>query len=110
MKGEGEWLFVAGQIGWNREGRMVSSDFVEQFDKALENVLEVVWSAGGRPESVARMVVYVTDKQEYRSRAKAVGASWRRRMGKHFPAMVLLEVKALLEDDAKVEIEAVALV
>jgi enamine deaminase RidA (YjgF/YER057c/UK114 family) len=110
MKGEGEWLFVAGQIGWNREGRMVSADFVDQFDQALENVLDVVWAAGGRPESVARMVVYVTDRHEYRSRAKKVGEVWRRRMGQHFPAMALLEVKALLEDEAKVEIEAVALV
>jgi enamine deaminase RidA (YjgF/YER057c/UK114 family) len=109
VKGEGEWLFVAGQIGWNREGRMVSADFVDQFDKALENVLDVVWGAGGKPESVARMVVYVTDKREYRERAKAVGEAWRRRMGRHYPAMALVEVKSLLEDDAKVEIEAVAL-
>ena len=109
MKGQGELLFVAGQIGWNREGRMVSADFVDQFDKALENVLDVVWGAGGKPDSVARMVVYVTDKREYRERAKAVGEAWRRRMGRHYPAMALVEVKSLLEDDAKVEIEAVAL-
>jgi enamine deaminase RidA (YjgF/YER057c/UK114 family) len=110
MKGEGEWLFVAGQIGWNREGRMVSAEFVEQFAQALDNVLDVVWAAGGKAESVARLVVYVTDKREYRLRTKAVGEVWRRRMGKHFPAMALVEVKSLLEDDAKVEIEAVALV
>ena len=110
MKGAGEWLFVAGQIGWNREGRMVSADFAEQFAQALDNVLDVVWAAGGKPESVARMVVYVTDKSEYRCAARR---RWARpggeRMGKHFPAMALVEVKALLEDDAKVEIEAVAL-
>ena len=109
MKGEGEWLFVAGQIGWNREGRMVSADFAEQFAQALDNVLDVVWKAGGKPESVARMTVYVTDKREYRARAKAIGEAWRRRLGKHYPAMALVEVKSLLEDDAKVEIEAVAL-
>jgi len=109
MKGEGEWLFVAGQIGWNREGRMVSADFAEQFAQALDNVLDVVWAAGGKPESVARMVVYVTDKREYRAQVKAVGEAWRRRLGKHFPAMALVEVKSLLDDDAKVEIEAVAL-
>ena len=109
MKGEGEWLFVAGQIGWNREGRMVSADFAEQFAQALDNVLDVVWRAGGKPESVARMTVYVTDKREYRARAKAVGEAWRRRLGKHYPAMALVEVRSLLEDDAKVEIEAVAL-
>jgi enamine deaminase RidA (YjgF/YER057c/UK114 family) len=110
MKGEGEWLFVAGQIGWNREGRMVSGDFVAQFAQALDNVLDVVWAAGGKPESVARMVVYVTDKHEYRAQTKAVGEAWRRRMGGHFPAMALVEVSSLLEDEAKVEIEAVALV
>ena len=110
MKGEGEWLFVAGQIGWNREGRMVSADFAEQFAQALDNVLDVVWAAGGKPQSVARMTVYVTDKREYRARAKAVGEAWQRRLGKHFPAMALVEVKSLLEDEAKVEIEAIALI
>jgi enamine deaminase RidA (YjgF/YER057c/UK114 family) len=109
MRGAGEWLFVAGQIGWSREGRIVSADFVDQFDKALENVLDVVWAAGGKPESVARMTVYVTDKREYQKRAKAIGEAWRRRMGRHYPAMALVEVKSLLEDEAKVEIEAVAL-
>ena len=110
IRGQGELVFVAGQIGWNREGRMVSADLVEQFAQALDNVLEVVWRAGGRPDSVARMVLYVTDKGEYRRRAKPLGEAWRRRMGRHYPAMVLVEVKSLLEDDAKVEIEATALV
>jgi enamine deaminase RidA (YjgF/YER057c/UK114 family) len=108
MKGQGEMLFVAGQIGWNREGRMVSADLVEQFAQALDNVLDVVWKAGGKPESLARMVLYVTDKKEYRLRAKPLGEAYRKRMGKHFPAMVLVEVKSLLEDDAKIEIEAIA--
>ncbi|MBI3932948.1 MAG: RidA family protein [Acidobacteria bacterium] len=110
IKGRGDLVFVAGQVGWNREGRMVSADFVEQFAQALDNVLDVVWAAGGSPESVARMIVYVTDKAEYRRRARQVGEAWRRRLGKHFPAMALVEVKSLLEDDAQVEIEAVALV
>ena len=110
MKGAGDLVFVAGQVGWNREGRMVSDDLVAQFGQALENVLEVVWTAGGVPESVARMVVYVTDKKEYRRRSKEIGQVWRNRMGKHFPAMVLVEVKSLMEDDAKVEIEATAFV
>lgn len=110
MKGAGDLVFVAGQVGWNREGRMVSDDFVVQFGQALENVLEVVWTAGGVPESVARMVVYVTDKKEYRRRREEIGKVWRARMGKHFPAMALVEVKSLLEDDAKVEIEATAIV
>lgn len=110
MKGTGDLVFVAGQIGWNREGRLVSDDFVAQFSQALENVLEVVWAAGGSPASVARLVLYVTDKQEYRRRSKDVGAAYRKLMGRHYPAMALVEVKSLLEDAAKVEIEAVALV
>jgi enamine deaminase RidA (YjgF/YER057c/UK114 family) len=108
IAGHGELVFVAGQIGWTREGRMVSSDLVAQFDQALDNVLTVVWAAGGKAESVARLVIYVTDKNEYRSAAKAIGEAYRKRMGRHYPAMALVEVKSLLEDDAKVEIEAVA--
>jgi enamine deaminase RidA (YjgF/YER057c/UK114 family) len=108
VAGQGELLFVAGQIGWTREGRMVSSDLVAQFDQALDNVLAVVWAAGGKAESVARLVIYVTDKNEYRAAAKAIGEAYRKRMGRHYPAMALVEVKSLLEDDAKVEIEAVA--
>jgi enamine deaminase RidA (YjgF/YER057c/UK114 family) len=109
MKGTGELLFVAGQIGWTREGHLVSDDLVAQFAQALDNVLDVVWCAGGSPASVARMVVYVTDKREYMGCRRALGEAWRKRLGKHFPAMTLVEVKALLEDGAKVEIEAVAL-
>jgi enamine deaminase RidA (YjgF/YER057c/UK114 family) len=89
---------------------LVSDDLVAQFAQALDNVLDVVWAAGGKPESVARLVLYVTNKQEYRDRAKAIGEAYRHRMGKHFPAMTLVEVKSLFEDDARVEIEAVALI
>jgi enamine deaminase RidA (YjgF/YER057c/UK114 family) len=110
MKGSGDLVFVAGQIGWNREGRMVSDDLAVQFAQALENVLDVVWAAGGSPSSIARMTVYVTDKAEYVRKRKAIGEAWRKRMGKHFPAMALVEVKALVEDDARVEIEATAVV
>jgi enamine deaminase RidA (YjgF/YER057c/UK114 family) len=109
MKGSGDILFVAGQIGWNREGRMVSDDLALQFAQALENVLDVVWAAGGKPESVARMTVYVTDKADYVRKRKPIGEAWRKRMGRHYPAMALVEVKSLVEDDAKVEIEATAL-
>jgi enamine deaminase RidA (YjgF/YER057c/UK114 family) len=108
MKGSGELVFVAGQVGWNREGRMVSDDLALQFAQALENVLDVVWAAGGSPTSVARMTVYVTDKADYVRKRKAIGEAWRRRMGKHYPAMALVEVRALVEEDAKVEIEATA--
>ncbi|HVR71644.1 MAG TPA: RidA family protein [Vicinamibacteria bacterium] len=109
MKGAGELLFVAGQIGANREGRLVSNDLVGQFAQALDNVLDVVWQAGGRPGDVARMAVYVTDTAEYRRRRQELGAAWRKRMGRHYPAMVLVEVEGLLVDEALVEIEAVAL-
>jgi enamine deaminase RidA (YjgF/YER057c/UK114 family) len=109
IKGSGELLFVAGQIGWNREGRMVSDDLATQFAQALDNVLDVVWAAGGKPESVARMTVYVTDKADYVRKRKPIGEAWRKRMGRHYPAMTLVEVKALVEDDARVEIEATAL-
>jgi enamine deaminase RidA (YjgF/YER057c/UK114 family) len=104
----GRLLFVAGQIAWDGQQRIVSDDFVEQFDRALANVLAVVAEAGGRPESIARLVVYVTDKREYSARTREVGERWRVRMNRHFPAMALVEVKGLLDDGAKVEIEAVA--
>lgn len=101
-------LFIAGQIAWNQEQQIVSADVVDQFDQALANVITVVTAAGGRPEQIARLVIYVTDKNEYRERMKAIGERYRARMGKHFPAMVLVEVAGLLEDSAKIEIEGVA--
>ena len=101
-------LFVAGQIGWDERQQLVGEDFVEQFDRALRNVLAVVAEAGGAPGSVARLVVYVTDKREYAARTAEIGERWRALMGKHYPAMALVEVKGLLEDGAKVEIEGIA--
>jgi enamine deaminase RidA (YjgF/YER057c/UK114 family) len=109
MKGSGELLFVAGQIGWDRDGRLVSADLVAQFAQALDNVLEVVVAAGGAASSIGRLTLYVTDKGEYVRRRKELGEAYRKRMGKHYPAMALLEVASLLERDAKVEIEATAL-
>jgi enamine deaminase RidA (YjgF/YER057c/UK114 family) len=105
----GRLLFIAGQIAWNRDQHIVSKDFVEQFDKALENVVTVVNAAGGDPGNIARLVIYVTDKSEYIRRTKEVGERYRKHMGKHFPAMVLVEVRGLLDDAAKVEIEGIAL-
>lgn len=106
----GQLLFVAGQIAWDEHQRIVGADFVEQFDRALSNVLAVVAEAGGKPDQIARLLVYVTDREEYRRRTREVGERWRARMGRHFPAMALVEVKALLEDGAQVEIEAVAVI
>jgi enamine deaminase RidA (YjgF/YER057c/UK114 family) len=104
----GRLLFVAGQVGWNKEQTIVRENFVEQFDRALENVIAVVTEAGGGPNQIARLVIYVTDKKEYKLNLKEIGETYRARMGKHYPAMVLVEVQGLLEDNAKVEIEAVA--
>jgi len=101
-------LFVAGQIAWDENQKIVSDDFVEQFDRALRNLLAVVSEAGGAPDSVARLVVYVTDKREYAARTREIGERWRALMGNHYPTMALVEVKGLLEDAAKVEIEGIA--
>lgn len=102
-------LFIAGQVGWTEQQKISSADFVEQFDRALANVLSVIAQAGAKPEQIARLVIYVTNKKEYQARRREIGERYRARMGKHFPTMVLLEVKSLLDDDAKVEIEAVAI-
>ena len=104
----GKLLFVAGQVAWDQQQQIVSADLVEQFDRALANVVAVVTEAGGEPKQIARLVIYVTDKNEYRSHMKEIGERYRARMGKHFPAMVLVEVKSLLEDTAKIEMEGVA--
>ena len=104
----GRLLFISGQIGWDRQQQIVSDDVVEQFDLALANVIAVADEAGGSPDQIARLIIYVTDKNEYRHRMKEIGERYRARMGKHFPAMVLVEVKSLLEDRAKIEIEGTA--
>ncbi len=103
-------LFIAGQVGWDERQQIVSTDFVEQFDHALRNLLRVVSEAGGAPDGVARLVIYVTDKEEYRARRREIGERWRAQMGGHYPTMTLVEVKGLLEDAAKVEIEGIAVI
>ncbi|CAN5684722.1 RidA family protein [soil metagenome] len=104
----GRLLFVAGQIGWNARAEIVSDQFVAQFDQALANVLSVVKEAGGSAEAIARLTIYVTDKAEYLAASREIGERYRARMGRHYPAMTLVEVRALLEDGARVEIEATA--
>src|SRR5262249_36240256 len=104
----GSLLFVAGQVGWDRERRIVSDDFAEQFAQALENILAVVRQAGGEPANIARLLIFVTDKEEYKSHLRDVGSAYRQLMGKHFPAIALVEVSSFREDLAKVEIEAIA--
>lgn len=105
----GNLLFVSGQVAWNGEQQIVSDDFVKQFDQALANFISVVLEAGGSPVDVVRLIMYVTDLNEYRARTKEIGERYRHHFGKHFPAMVLVEVKGLLEDAAKIEIEGMAL-
>ena len=106
----GRVLFVAGQTARDVEGRIVDGGFVAQFERALENVLAVVRAAGGGPEHIGRMTVYVTDLAAYREALRPLGEAWRRRMGRHYPAMALVEVSALVDEGAMVEIEATAVV
>jgi enamine deaminase RidA (YjgF/YER057c/UK114 family) len=104
-------LFVAGQIGWDGDRKLVGpGDFAAQFAQALKNVVAVVRAAGGSPEHIARMTLYVTDKREYVAKLAEIGAAWREILGRHYPAMALLEVSGLLEPGALVEIEATAAV
>jgi enamine deaminase RidA (YjgF/YER057c/UK114 family) len=105
----GRLLFIAGQVAWDQNQQIVSADLVEQFDRALANLIAVVTEAGGKPEQIARLIIYVTDKNEYKKRMKEIGERYRARMGKHFPAMVLVEVAGLLEDRAQIEIEGIAI-
>jgi len=107
---EGRLVFLAGQVGWNAEQKFESDDFVAQTRQALANVAALVAEAGGRPEHVTRLTWYVLDKREYLSRLREVGAAYRGVMGRHFPAMTLVQVGALVEDKAKVEIEATAVI
>ena len=107
---EGRLVFVAGQIGWDATRTMVSDDLVDQFRQTLENTLAVLREADAGPEHVARMTWYVTDKREYLARGRELGEAYRALMGQHYPAMAVVEVKALIEDRAKVEIETTAVV
>ncbi len=107
---EGRQVFVAGQIGWNAEREIVSDDFVAQVEQALQNIVHVLAEANARPDDLVRLTWYVTDTREYLARASEIGAAYRRVIGRHFPAMTLVQVVALVEDRAKVEIEATAVV
>lgn len=109
VSGASTLLFLAGQVAWDGAGNLVGAgDFVAQFDKALENLLAVVRDAGGKPESVMKLNLYVTDKEKYVSSLKQVGQVYRKHMGRHFPAMTLVEVKSLYEPGTLLEIEGLA--
>jgi enamine deaminase RidA (YjgF/YER057c/UK114 family) len=107
---EGRHVFVAGQVGWNADQVFESDDFVAQTEQALRNILAVLGEAGAKPEHIVRMTWYVTSKREYVDRQRDIGQAYRRVIGRHFPAMALVQVVALVEDRAKVEIEATAVI
>ena len=106
----GTLVVVGGQIGWNGQQQFESDDFVTQARQALRNVLAVMAEAGAGPEHITRMTWYVTDKHEYVASYRALGAAYREVVGRHFPAMTAVEVTALMEDAARVEIEATAVI
>lgn len=103
-------LYVGGQIGWTADQKFEAHDFIGQMRQALMNIRDVVEAAGGKPEDIVRLTWYVTDKAEYLAAQRDVGAAYREILGKHFPAMAMVVVNALVEDEAKVEIEATAVI
>ncbi len=105
---EGRQVYIAGQIGWSADAKLVSADFVAQVEQALANIVQVLAAAGGEPAHIVRLTWYLTDKAEYMSRQKEIGEAYRRVIGRHFPAMSAIVVAGLIEDGAKVEIEATA--
>lgn len=104
----GKTLFIGGQIGWNANGEFESDDFVGQTKQALINVREVLSAAGARPEHMARMTWYLTSKRDYAENLRPIGQAYREVMGRHFPAMSVFQVLALIEDRAQIEIEVTA--
>ena len=107
---KGRLVFVAGQIGWNARGEFESDDFVGQFRQCLNNIVAVLAEAGAEPAHITSMTWYFIDKQDYLTNLKAIGAAYREVIGRHYPAMTALQVAALIEDRAKIEIQAMAVV
>jgi enamine deaminase RidA (YjgF/YER057c/UK114 family) len=110
IEADGRIVFVAGQIGWTPEGQFEATTLPAQFAQTLDNTLAVLREAGAGPQHVARMTWYITDKRGYLAALGEIGAVWREKMGKHYPAMAVVEVKALIEDAALIEIETTAVV
>ena len=106
----GKFVFIAGQVGWTPQGEWKASDFAGQFRQALENILEVLAQAGGEPHHVVRLPWYVIDKQEYLAALRDVGKAYRELMGRHFPTMAVVQVGGLVEPEARLEIEATAVI
>ena len=110
IEAEGRMVFVAGQIGWTPEGKFEATTLPAQFAQTLDNTLAVLREANAGPEHVARMTWYITDKRAYLASLAEIGALWREKMGRNYPAMAVVEVKALIEDQALIEIETTAVV
>ena len=106
----GRTLFLGGQVGWNAEQEIESDDFVRQVERALRNIVEILAEAGAGPEHLVRLTWFVTDKREYLDNLAGIGAAYREVIGRHYPAMSLFEIVGLVEDRARVEIEATAVV
>ena len=106
----GELVFIAGQVGWTGQGEWRERSFAGQFRQALHNILAVLKEANGRPEHIVRLTWYVLDKREYLASLKEVGAAWRELMGRHYPTMAVVQVSGLVEDEARLEIEATAVI
>ena len=107
---EGRLVFVGGQIGWDAQSRFETDDLVGQVRQTLRNVVDVLAEAGATPEHVVSMTWYLTDKKDYLANLKGIGKAYREVMGRHFPAMAVVQVAALVEDRAKVEIQAMAVI
>jgi len=110
IEASGRLVFVAGQIGWDETSAFPAADLAGQVRQALSNVLAVLAEAGAGPEHVVRLTWYVVDREEYLASQKEIGAAYREVMGRHFPAMAVVVVAGLVEADARVEIEATAVV
>lgn len=106
----GKTIYVAGLVGWNKEEKFESDNLTDQFKTTLENIIAVLATDGAGPENVVRMTWYITDKKEYLSNLKEMGAIYREIMGKNYPVMACVEVSALMEDQAKIEIETTAVI
>jgi enamine deaminase RidA (YjgF/YER057c/UK114 family) len=108
--GSGKMIFLAGQTALDSSGRIVGGDLVGQFEQALSNLLEALRAAGGRPEQLASLTVYIVDMPDYRSRAREIGAVWRRLVGGEYPAMAGIGISRLWDDEALVEIQGFAVI
>jgi len=106
----GKLVFIAGQIGWTGEGKWEARDFTGQFRQAIKNILSVLAEANGKPEHIVRLTWYVVDKAEYLRSLAEVGAAYRELMGRHYPTMAVVQVSGLMEDEARLEIEATAVI